>query len=85
MAPNNVNDDQFSLAGATADFASVPADLTVVCPRCQSEVTERFYGPCSTCRAELRSSQGNAQIERASVEYEPKLNVTPNAVALKDD
>ncbi len=71
--------------GALTDFGSVPADQTHACPRCEAEVTERFYGPCTSCRAELRASQGNEQVQRDTVEYEPKMNVTPNAVALKDD
>ncbi|MEZ5227373.1 MAG: hypothetical protein R2710_12055 [Acidimicrobiales bacterium] len=78
------NDDHFALDGSIA-FAEVPADQVHRCPRCDTEVTERFYGPCTSCRAELRASQGNEQIERVSAEYEPKMNVTPNAVALKDD
>lgn len=27
---------------------------TFACPRCRVQVTERLYGPCSACRAELR-------------------------------
>lgn len=59
--------------------------LAVTCPRCATEVEERFYGPCQSCRTELREKfliEGRV-IELA--EYEPKMNVTPNAVALKDD
>ena len=59
--------------------------LTVTCPRCGAEADERFYGPCAACRTELRAkflSDGRV-VEVA--EYEPKMNVTPNAVALKDD
>lgn len=59
--------------------------LTLTCPRCSTEVDERFYGPCVSCRTELRGkflSEGRV-VEVA--EYEPKMNVTPNAVALKDD
>jgi endogenous inhibitor of DNA gyrase (YacG/DUF329 family) len=59
--------------------------LTVTCPRCSKEVDERFYGPCQSCRIDLRAkylSEGRV-VELA--EYEPKMNVTPNAVALKDD
>jgi hypothetical protein len=59
--------------------------LSFTCPRCQSDVEERLYGPCSSCRSELRAryvSEGRV-VEVA--EYEPKMNVTPNAVALKDD
>ncbi|MDO9175329.1 MAG: hypothetical protein Q7V62_11035 [Actinomycetota bacterium] len=59
--------------------------LTVTCPRCATESNERFYGPCLSCRTELRAkflSDGRV-VEVA--EYVPKMNVTPNAVALKDD
>ncbi len=62
-----------------------PADLLITCPRCGSETTERFYGPCRSCRTELRATLGKEATEQAAVEYEPKMNVTPNAVALKDD
>jgi len=59
--------------------------LTVTCPRCGAAADERFYGPCQSCRVELRAkflSEGRV-VELA--EYVPKMNVTPNAVALKDD
>ena len=59
--------------------------MEFACPRCGTSVDERFYGPCSTCRDTLRA----AFVREAKVievaEYEPKMNVTPNAVALKDD
>jgi hypothetical protein len=44
----------------------------------------RFAGPCPACVEELRAKfrgEGRA----VSDEYVPKLNVTPNAVALKDN
>jgi hypothetical protein len=55
------------------------------CMRCHREEPMRFYGLCTGCRAELRTKfeRGARDIEVA--EYEPKMNVTPNAVALKDD
>lgn len=55
------------------------------CPRCSSGVSEEFYGPCTTCRADLgaKFAGGERSVEAAA--YEPKMNVTPNAVALKDD
>ena len=59
--------------------------MEFACPRCQSAVVDDFYGPCETCRTQLRDafrSEGRA-VDVA--EYEPKMNVTPNAVALKDD
>ena len=56
-----------------------------ICPRCDSTVDERFYGPCQSCRTELRAKfVGEGRIVEVA-EYEPKINVTPNAVALKDD
>jgi hypothetical protein len=62
-----------------------PSDTTPIrCPRCGTERDERFYGPCGPCRTELCERLGG---EARSVEvaaYEPKMNVTPNAVALKD-
>jgi hypothetical protein len=55
----------------------------MTCLRCGTETPMRFSGPCPTCAAELR-----AKYERESrvidAEYAPKMNVTPNAVALKD-
>ena len=59
--------------------------VEVCCPRCGATVEQRFYGPCDDCRAALRDAfrvEGRV-IELA--EYEPKMNVTPNAVATKDD
>lgn len=60
------------------------AALTFDCPRCGSAVDERFYGPCASCRTALRAAMGNEQSDLDVAEYEPKMNVTPNAVALKD-
>jgi len=59
-------------------------DLEVACPRCGATSTMRFYGPCSACRGELRATLGNEGRLAEAVDYEPKMNVTPNAVALKD-
>lgn len=59
--------------------------LTVTCPRCGGTSTERFYGPCSTCRTDLRAKFLGEGREVEVAEYVPKMNVTPNAVALKDD
>jgi hypothetical protein len=59
--------------------------VTITCPRCSVEHEERFYGPCTSCRAELRAKYlGEGRVIELA-EYEPKMNVTPNAVALKDD
>ncbi|MEN9504923.1 MAG: hypothetical protein RI958_849 [Actinomycetota bacterium] len=55
------------------------------CPRCATAVTEEFYGPCTSCRSELRARYLGEGREVEVAEYVPKMNVTPNAVALKDD
>jgi hypothetical protein len=58
--------------------------LAFDCPRCSQPVTARFYGPCDTCRQTLRVEvAGEAHAVEAEA-YEPKMNVTPNAVALKE-
>lgn len=59
--------------------------MNVTCPRCGSETAERFYGPCSNCRADLRAKFLGEGRDVEVAEYVPKMNVTPNAVALKDD
>lgn len=59
----------------------VPVD----CPRCRRTVEQQFYGPCGDCLAELRSAYQADVRDAVEVAYEPKMNVTPNAVALKDD
>ena len=59
--------------------------LTVTCPRCGGSVEdERFYGPCTSCRAELRAKFLGEGRDVEVAEYVPKMNVTPNAVATKD-
>ena len=57
----------------------------LACPRCGVDVSERFYGPCTSCRTELRVKFLNEGRVVEVAEYVPKMNVTPNAVALKDD
>ncbi len=54
------------------------------CPRCKNEVQERLYGPCASCRDELRASQMIAARDVEVAPYEPKMNVTPNYVATKE-
>lgn len=61
------------------DLSSYP------CPRCQTTMTADSYGPCESCIAELRASQQNEASGDGPAAFEPKMNVTPNAVALKDD
>lgn len=59
--------------------------LSFACPRCGGEVSERYYGPCGACRTTLRADQAAEARAAGAQDYEPKMNVTPNAVALKDD
>lgn len=67
------------------DSDDLLAPITVDCPRCGRSVEQAFYGPCDDCLGALRQ-QYQAEARDVSVaEYEPKMNVTPNAVALKDD
>jgi len=54
------------------------------CPRCGGAVTEEYYGPCGACRDVLRATVGSAALDVEAAAYEPKMNVTPNAVATKD-
>ena len=55
------------------------------CPRCHGSVDERFYGPCPSCRDELRTAMAARARAVDDAAYEPAMHVTPNAVALKDD
>jgi hypothetical protein len=57
------------------------------CPRCGNDVSERFYGPCQQCRAQLAATMGAkpSADPGAPLRYEPKMNVVPNFVATKDD
>lgn len=59
--------------------------MEFTCPRCHATVEARFYGPCDACRTELRAAFVREARVVEVAEYEPKMNVTPNAVALKDD
>lgn len=59
-------------------------DLRFTCPRCGEEAAARYYGPCDGCRSALRGRLGG---EGRAVEvgaFEPRMHVTPNAVASKD-
>ena len=61
-----------------------PEQLAFACPRCASPTSTRFYGPCPACVDQLRGSLGGDARDVAAPDYEPKMNVTPNAVATKD-
>jgi hypothetical protein len=65
-------------------FDDLTADLTFTCPRCNAEVTERLYGPCTACRGELRAAFAAEARDVEIEEYVPKMNVTPNAVASRE-
>jgi hypothetical protein len=62
----------------------VPDVQDFACPRCEAPVTEAWYGPCRTCRDQLRSAYASDGRDVVAAAYEPKMNVTPNAVATKD-
>lgn len=55
------------------------------CPRCGQSMSHDYYGPCTGCRDEMRIALTRARVEVKVAEYEPKMNVTPNAVAQRDD
>jgi hypothetical protein len=59
--------------------------LAITCPRCGAAAEVRYYGPCDACRSALRASFAIEARVVELAEYEPKVNVTPNAVASKDD
>jgi hypothetical protein len=65
-------------------ISPAPAALAFDCPRCGGASEDRFYGPCPSCRSELRRTLGTdgRVIEREA--FEPAMHVTPNAVAQKD-
>jgi hypothetical protein len=65
-----------------------PVDLTPIameCMRCGQSEPMRFYGICNGCRARLHELFDREARIIEVAEYEPKMNVTPNAVALKND
>ena len=53
------------------------------CPRCAAPAAETYYGPCEACREALGATIAGHAREVEVVAYEPKVNVTPNAVASK--
>ena len=65
------------------DPADYPAE-EMPCLRCGEPAMLRFAGPCPACADELRASM-RSEGQTVDTEYVPKMNVTPNAVALKDD
>jgi hypothetical protein len=69
---------------STPTSGDMHAELSFACPRCATEVDEAYYGPCASCRTTLRALLGGDAREVEETAYEPKMNVTPNAVALKE-
>jgi hypothetical protein len=59
--------------------------LSFACPRCGSPTNAAYYGPCGACRDSLREAVAGEARDIEVAEYEPKMNVTPNAIAVKDD
>jgi len=57
------------------------------CPRCGApDIDTPFYGPCPDCRSALNAAMFREPTERGDAgRYVPKMNVTPNAVALRED
>lgn len=66
----------------------VETSTSLVCPRCGHPADGRFYGPCTRCREELvaryESTTGDPDQPAESARFEPKMNVVPNQVAIKD-
>jgi hypothetical protein len=67
----------------TAEFDLSPVEMD--CVRCGATALMRFRGLCPGCRDELDAKFARDGREVEVEEYVPKMNVTPNAVALKDD
>jgi hypothetical protein len=59
--------------------------LETRCMRCGKPAMLRFAGPCARCVDELSARFPGVAREVEAQEYVPKMNVTPNAVAVKDD
>jgi hypothetical protein len=62
----------------------VTATTQFDCPRCHQPADERFFGPCTTCRDQLRATMLNEKRDVEVAVYEPKMNVVPNQVATKE-
>jgi hypothetical protein len=78
------HDDEMPLDLVRLDPAAFPPDVQP-CLRCGTDATLAFAGPCPSCTSELRATMGGEAREVEGAAYVPKMNVTPNAVALKDD
>jgi hypothetical protein len=59
--------------------------MTFDCPRCGAPTDQELYSPCAGCHDELRARfAGEPREDVVADAYEPKMNVIPNAVALKE-
>jgi hypothetical protein len=67
----------------TDDLDLTPVELD--CMRCRRSAPMRFAGVCATCRDELRAKYASVGRAVEAPAYEPTTNVTPNAVALRDE
>jgi hypothetical protein len=71
------------LGQTRVDPAEFPEE-DMTCLRCGATARMRFAGPCAACTEHLRTTMRIAA-QTVDTEYVPKMNVTPNAVALKGD
>jgi NMD protein affecting ribosome stability and mRNA decay len=55
------------------------------CMRCGRPARLRFAGPCPECMTALHERFPGVARTVEAEDYTPKVNVTANAVALKDD
>lgn len=71
-----------TLLGSLGVMESQPT----TCPRCHDDLGgAEFYGVCESCAINLRAVyNGQPRADVEAVAYEPKMNVTPNAVASKE-
>ena len=61
-----------------------PETGSFTCPRYGEPAEARFYGPCPNCAGALQAKYQQSSNEVEAPEYEPKMNVTPNAIATKE-
>lgn len=81
-------DSPAETATQVEDAAAADVELGLVdheCLRCGTVAAMRFRGLCDPCRDALRDRARGKARAIAVPEYEPRMHVTPNAVALKDD
>jgi hypothetical protein len=83
--PPTDGDARYRCPAMAALGADLTNDIEFTCPRCAQLVRERVYGPCTSCREQLRATISGIARDIAVEEYTPKMNVTPNAVATKEE